>query len=165
MPADLGGGSPSPNLIEVKGSEAQGPHREEGRAGCTPSAHEQLFRHPRPSTFGSTREHLTLSNRRGTDPYARWCRRGGAVRRPPIRIWRSAWTWRWGYWGALLYGWCVECMNAACRARTNAALRNCDTSFPPSVGRVEPVPSIGSETETPVATETQTTREPEIGSA
>src|SRR5215813_411756 len=25
-----------------------------------------------------------LSNRRGTDPYARWCGRGGAVRRPPI---------------------------------------------------------------------------------
>ena len=34
----------------------------------------------------SAREYLTLSNRRGTDPYARWCRRGGAVRRPPIRI-------------------------------------------------------------------------------
>src|SRR5262249_2118550 len=27
-----------------------------------------------------------LSNRRGTDPYARWCGRGGAVRRPPIPI-------------------------------------------------------------------------------
>jgi group II intron maturase/reverse transcriptase-like protein len=29
---------------------------------------------------------LTLSNRRGTDPYARWCGRGGAVRCPPIPI-------------------------------------------------------------------------------
>ena len=38
---------------------------------------------------GSARKHLTLLNRRGTDPYARWCRRGGAVRRPPIRIARS----------------------------------------------------------------------------
>jgi hypothetical protein len=27
-----------------------------------------------------------LSNRRGTDPYARWCGRGGAARRPPIPI-------------------------------------------------------------------------------
>jgi len=30
--------------------------------------------------------HLTLPNRRGTDPYARWCGRGGAVRLPPIPI-------------------------------------------------------------------------------
>lgn len=67
--------------------------------------------------------------------------------------------------GALLYGRCVERMNAACRARTNAALRNCDTSFPPIVGSVEPEPPTGGETETFVATETQTTREPEIGSA
>ena len=29
---------------------------------------------------------LTRSNRRGTDPYARWCGRGGAARRPPIPI-------------------------------------------------------------------------------
>src|SRR5215467_1027874 len=29
---------------------------------------------------------LTRSNRRGTDPYARWCGRGGAVRCPPIPI-------------------------------------------------------------------------------
>ena len=36
--------------------------------------------------FDNTCRHLTLLNRRGTDPYARWCRRGGAVRRPPIRI-------------------------------------------------------------------------------
>src|SRR5262249_8886858 len=28
----------------------------------------------------------TRSNRRGTDPYARWCGRGGAARRPPIPI-------------------------------------------------------------------------------
>jgi hypothetical protein len=26
------------------------------------------------------------SNRRGTDPYARWCGRGGAARLPPIPI-------------------------------------------------------------------------------
>ena len=25
-------------------------------------------------------------NRRGTDPYARWCGRGGVARRPPIPI-------------------------------------------------------------------------------
>ena len=29
---------------------------------------------------------LTQSNRRGTDPYARWCGRGGVVRHPPIPI-------------------------------------------------------------------------------
>src|SRR5512135_375402 len=29
---------------------------------------------------------LTRSNRRGTDPYARWCGRGGAARLPPIPI-------------------------------------------------------------------------------
>jgi len=29
---------------------------------------------------------LIRSNRRGTDPYARWCGRGGAARRPPIPI-------------------------------------------------------------------------------
>jgi len=29
---------------------------------------------------------LTRSNRRCTDPYARWCGRGGAVRCPPIPI-------------------------------------------------------------------------------
>ena len=29
---------------------------------------------------------LTRSNRRGTDPYARWCGRGGVARRPPIPI-------------------------------------------------------------------------------
>jgi RNA-directed DNA polymerase len=32
------------------------------------------------------REHLALLNRRRTDPYARWCRRGGAVRRSPMRM-------------------------------------------------------------------------------
>ena len=33
MPADLEGESPSPNLVEVKGSEAQGRHREVGSEG------------------------------------------------------------------------------------------------------------------------------------
>src|SRR5277367_5760478 len=32
---------------------------------------------------------LTQSNRRGTDPYARWCGRGGTARCPPIPI--SGW--------------------------------------------------------------------------
>ena len=32
------------------------------------------------------RPSLTRSNRRGTDPYARWCGRGGAARHPPIPI-------------------------------------------------------------------------------
>ena len=33
-----------------------------------------------------TADRRTRSNRRGTDPYARWCGRGGAVRLPPIPI-------------------------------------------------------------------------------
>jgi hypothetical protein len=37
---------------------------------------------PNPSACAS----LTRSNRRGTDPYARWCGRGGVARRPPIPI-------------------------------------------------------------------------------
>src|SRR4051812_7574683 len=45
---------------------------------------------------------LTQSNRRGTDPYARWCGRGGTARCPPIPINSShfyrrlpiAWVWR-----------------------------------------------------------------------
>jgi len=33
---------------------------------------------------GHTADRSTRSNRRGTDPYARWCGRGGAARLPPI---------------------------------------------------------------------------------
>ena len=36
--------------------------------------------------LGGTANRLTRSNRRGTDPYARWCGRGGAARLPPIPI-------------------------------------------------------------------------------
>ena len=32
------------------------------------------------------RRRLIRSNRRGTDPYARWCGRGGTARCPPIRL-------------------------------------------------------------------------------
>jgi hypothetical protein len=35
---------------------------------------------------GLPKPRLTRSNRRGTDPYARWCGRGGAARHPPIPI-------------------------------------------------------------------------------
>ena len=49
-------------------------------------AQQWLFRCIGTSALGSARDHLTLLNRRGTDSYARWCRRGGTVRRPPIRI-------------------------------------------------------------------------------
>ena len=49
MPADLEGGSPSPNLVEVKGSEAQGRHREVGSEGsvkqrCEPTDRNWIIR-------------------------------------------------------------------------------------------------------------------------
>src|SRR5271166_81654 len=37
-------------------------------------------------TAGVSPASLTRSNRRGTDPYARWCGRGGVARCPPIPI-------------------------------------------------------------------------------
>ena len=49
-------------------------------------AAQQLFRFARSSPNLSARPSLTRSNRRGTDPYARWCGRGGAARHPPIPI-------------------------------------------------------------------------------
>src|SRR5271157_2113971 len=47
---------------------------------------QRLFRLDRPSSVGGLVNRLTRSNRRGTDPYARWCGRGGAARLPPIPI-------------------------------------------------------------------------------
>ena len=45
---------------------------------------QRFLRLDRPSSTGGTANRLTRSNRRGTDPYARWCGRGGAARLPPI---------------------------------------------------------------------------------
>ena len=47
---------------------------------------QPLLRLTRSSPTLCLRPSLTRSNRRGTDPYARWCGRGGAARRPPIPI-------------------------------------------------------------------------------
>ena len=47
---------------------------------------QRFLRLDRPSSVGGTANRLTRSNRRGTDPYARWCGRGGAARLPPIPI-------------------------------------------------------------------------------
>ena len=44
MPADLEGASPSPNLVEVKGSEAQGRHREVGSEGSAEQRYEPTDR-------------------------------------------------------------------------------------------------------------------------
>src|SRR5208283_1016056 len=49
-------------------------------------AAQQLFRLARSPPNLCVRPSLTWSNRRGTDPYARWCGRGGAARHPPIPI-------------------------------------------------------------------------------
>jgi hypothetical protein len=53
--------------------------------GLTGAA-QQLFRLARSPPNPSARPSLTRSNRRGADPYARWCGRGGAAMRPPIPI-------------------------------------------------------------------------------
>src|SRR6266436_6594044 len=47
---------------------------------------QPLFRPTRSPTILRLCPSLTQSNRRGTDPYARWCGRGGVVRHPPIPI-------------------------------------------------------------------------------
>ena len=45
-----------------------------------------VFRRARSSPPLCSCPALTRSNRRGTDPYARWCGRGDAARRPPILV-------------------------------------------------------------------------------
>ena len=55
-------------------------------SGRPTSPAQRLFRLARSSPNLSARRSLTRSNRRGTDPYARWCGRGDVVRRPPIPI-------------------------------------------------------------------------------
>src|SRR5262249_44581262 len=47
---------------------------------------QRLLRLDRSSSVGGIVNRLTRSNRRGADPYARWCGRGGAARLPPIPI-------------------------------------------------------------------------------
>src|SRR5512135_1063478 len=54
--------------------------------GVTAGSVQRLLRLDRPSSLGGIANRLTRSNRRGTDPYARWCGRGGAARLPPIPI-------------------------------------------------------------------------------
>jgi hypothetical protein len=44
MPADLKGASPFPNLVEVKGSETQGRHREVGSEGSVEQRYEPTDR-------------------------------------------------------------------------------------------------------------------------
>src|SRR5690349_22901234 len=46
---------------------------------------QPVFRRPRYSPTLCCCSSLTRSNRRGTDPYARWCGRGGAARCPLSR--------------------------------------------------------------------------------
>src|SRR4051794_28592221 len=47
---------------------------------------QPVLRQPRSSPPLCSCPSLTRSNRRGTDPYARWCGRGDAARCPPIPI-------------------------------------------------------------------------------
>jgi hypothetical protein len=54
--------------------------------GGPTSPPQRLFRVARSSPNLCARPSLTRSNRRGTDPDARWCGRGGVARRPPIPI-------------------------------------------------------------------------------
>src|SRR5260370_6042463 len=55
-------------------------------SGGPTSPTQRLFRVARSFPNLCARPSLTRSNRRGTDPYARWCGRGGVARRPPIPI-------------------------------------------------------------------------------
>src|SRR5208337_4810019 len=55
-------------------------------SGGPTSPTQRLFRLARSSPNLCACPSLTRSNRRGTDPYARWCGRGGVARRPPIPI-------------------------------------------------------------------------------
>ena len=52
-------------------------------SGGPTSPTQRLFRVARSSPNLCARLRLTRSNRRGTDPYARWCGRGGVARHPP----------------------------------------------------------------------------------
>ena len=63
-------------------------------SGGPTSPTQRLFRVARSSPNLCARPSLTRSNRRGTDPYARWCGRGGVARRPPIPIVDVERTWR-----------------------------------------------------------------------
>ena len=54
--------------------------------GSPTGAAQPVFPRPRSSSPLCSGTRLTRSNRRGTDPYARWCGRGDAARRPPIPI-------------------------------------------------------------------------------
>ena len=60
--------------------------------GGPTSPAQPLFRLPRSSPPLRLRPSLTQSNRRGTDPYARWWGRGDIARCPPIPIWVMGWT-------------------------------------------------------------------------
>jgi Reverse transcriptase (RNA-dependent DNA polymerase)/Group II intron, maturase-specific domain len=55
-------------------------------SGRPTGAAQPVFRRSRSSSPLRSCPRLTRSNRRGTDPYARWCGRGGAARCPPIPI-------------------------------------------------------------------------------
>src|SRR5262249_43408005 len=57
-----------------------------GTSGRQTGAAPPFFRGSRSSPPLRSCPRLTRSNRRGTDPYARWCGRGGAARCPPIPI-------------------------------------------------------------------------------
>jgi len=58
---------------------------------------QRLFRAARSSPNLCARPSLTRSNRRGTDPYARWCGRGGAARHRSCANSGHVWTaWRTG---------------------------------------------------------------------
>ena len=55
-------------------------------SGRPTGAAQPVFRQSRSSPPLRSCPRLTRSNRRGTDPYARWCGRGGAARCLPIPI-------------------------------------------------------------------------------
>ena len=59
---------------------------------------QPVFRRPRSPPPLCSCSSLTRSNRRGTDPYARWCGRGGTARGPPIPIFGASSSFERAVW-------------------------------------------------------------------
>ena len=68
MLADLEGGSPFPNLVEVKGSEAQGRHREVGSEGsveqsCEPTNRNWIVRRQGRTSWREATKSISIKGR------------------------------------------------------------------------------------------------------
>src|SRR6516165_5368992 len=81
---------------------------------------QSLLRLTRSSPTPRLRPSLTQSNRRGTDPYARWWGRGGIARCPPIPIYGAQ---RALVWSPILHDWQFQPKLDGARNRNEPAAR------------------------------------------